>query len=161
MTGIYEALSACLYVAGAALLIAAAAVYKRNGLYEYYCLMHGKPVKAKKTGSAAGRPAVRNMDTGTSRIKDVQSQENHARVWIGRVKPGAQEGGTQVLDGSADTALLGKESSAENRTAEPARGNRKWGRPTGKFRVTKSEVVIHTDRDIRVRAGTKGEKDEG
>ena len=48
MTGIYESLSVCLYAAGAALLAAAAAVYKRNGLYEYYCLMHGKPVKGRK-----------------------------------------------------------------------------------------------------------------
>ena len=53
MTGIYESISVCLYAAGAALMTAAAVVYKRNGLYEYYCLMHGKPVKAKKTNDTA------------------------------------------------------------------------------------------------------------
>ena len=75
MTGIYESISVCLYAAGAALMTAAAVVYKRNGLYEYYCLMHGKPVKAKKTNDTAERPAVRTMDTGTTLIKDVQVQE--------------------------------------------------------------------------------------
>ena len=155
MTGIYESLSACLYAAGAALLAAAAAVYKRNGLYEYYCLMHGKPVKAKRAGSAAEKSSVRNMDTGTSRAGAVQSQESP-----GPAQPERHEGGTQVLDGSSDTMLLGKERGTV-KTMPPAQGGRRWGRPTGKFRVTKSEVVIHTDRDIRLRAGTKGEMDEG
>ena len=160
MTGIYESISVCLYAAGAVLMTAAAVVYKRNGLYEYYCLMHGKPVKAKKTNDTAERPAVRTMDTGTTLIKDVQVQENHARVRATRAEPGIQEVGTQVLDGGDDTTLLGKESCAENKRAEYAQGGRTWGKPTGEFRVTKSEVVIHTDRDIRVRTGTKGEKDE-
>ena len=155
MTGIYESLSVCLYAAGAALLAAAAAVYKRNGLYEYYCLMHGKPVKAKRAGSAAEKSSVRNMDTGTSRAGAVQSQESP-----GPAQPERHEGGTQVLDGSSDTMLLGKERGTV-KTMPPAQGGRTWGRPTGKFRVTKSEVVIHTDRDIRLRVGTKGEKDEG
>ena len=160
MTGIYESISVCLYAAGAALMTAAAVVYKRNGLYEYYCLMQGKPVKTKKTNDTAERPAVRTMDTGTTLIKDVQVQDNHARVRATRAEPGIQEVGTQVLDGGDDTTLLGKESCAENKRAEYAQGRRTWGKPTGEFRVTKSEVVIHTDRDIGVRTGTKGEKDE-
>ena len=89
MTGIYESISVCLYAAGAALMTAAAVVYKRNGLYEYYCLMHGKPVKAKKTNDTAERPAVRTMDTGTTLIKDVQVQDNHARVRATRAEPSA------------------------------------------------------------------------
>ena len=48
MTGVFESISLCLYAAGALLLAAAATVYKKNGLYEYYCLIHGRP--AKKAG---------------------------------------------------------------------------------------------------------------
>ena len=155
MIGIYESLSACLYAAGAALLAAAAAVYKRNGLYEYYCLMHGKPVKGRGKEKTAGGPARRVTGKAASATRDVRKQENPVPA-----RPERHEGGTQVLDGSSDTTLLGKERGTV-KTMPPAQGGRRWGRPTGKFRVTKSEVVIHTDKDIRVRAGTKGEKDEG
>ena len=160
MTIIYGSLSVCLYAAGAALLTAAAVVYKRNGLYEYYCLKHGKPVRAGGAEKTVGRPAVRNMYTGASWVEDVQKLEDTPQVRIGRAELQEQEGGTRVLGGSCDTTLLGRESGAEGKTAESAQGGCTWGRPTGKFRVTKSEVVIHTNRAIRVRAGTKGEKDE-
>ena len=160
MTGIYESISVCLYAAGAALMTAAAVVYKRNNLYEYYCLKQGKPVRARGAEKTVGRPAVRNMYTGASWVEDVQKQEDTPQVRTGRAELQEQEGGTRVLGGSCDTTLLGKESGAEGKTAESAQGGRTWGRPTGKFRVTKSEVVIHTNRAIRVRAGTKGEKDE-
>ena len=160
MTIIYGSLSVCLYAAGAVLLTAAAVVYKRNGLYEYYCLKHGKPVRARGAEKVEGRPAVRNMHTGTSRFKDVQKLEDITQVQTGRMELQKQEDGTRVLDGSCDTTLLGRESGADRKTVKPVRDNRTWGRPTGKFRVTKSEVVIHTNRAIRVRAGTKGEKDE-
>ena len=155
MIGIYESLSVCLYAAGAALLAAAAAVYKRNGLYEYYCLMHGKPVKGRGKEKTLGRPARRITGKAASATRDVRKQENPVSA-----RPERHEGGTQVLDGSSDTMLLGKERGTV-KTMPPAQGGRTWGRPTGKFRVTKSEVVIHTDKDIRLRAGTKGEKDEG
>ena len=36
MTGVFESISLCLYAAGALLLAAAATVYKKNGLYDYY-----------------------------------------------------------------------------------------------------------------------------
>ena len=160
MTIIYGSLSVCLYAAGSALLTAAAVVYKRNGLYEYYCLKHGKPVRARGAEKTVGRLAVRNLYGGASRVKDVQKLGDTTQVWIGRMELHKQEGGTRVLDGSCDTTLLGRERGADGKTAKPVRGSRTWGRPTGKFRVTKSEVVIHTDRTIRVRAGTKGEKDE-
>ena len=160
MTIIYGSLSVCLYAAGAALLTAAAVVYKRNGLYEYYCLKHGKPVRAGGAEKTVGRPAVRNMYTGASWVEDVQKLEDTPQVRTGRAELQEQEGGTRVLGGSCDTTLLGRESGAEGKTAESAQGGCTWGRPTGKFRVTKSEVVIHTNRAIRVRAGTKGEKDE-
>ena len=144
MTIIYGSLSVCLYAAGAVLLTAAAVVYKRNGLYEYYCLKHGKPVRARGAEKTVGRPAVRNKHTGVSQVEDVQKQE----------------GGTRVLDGSCDTTLLGRESGAEGKTVKPVRDSRTWGRPTGKFLVTKSEVAIHTDRSIVTRTGIEGEKDE-
>ena len=160
MTIIYGSLSICLYAAGASLLTAAAVVYKRNNLYEYYCLKHGKPVRAGGAEKTIGRLVVRNKYTGASRVEDVQKQEDTPQVRTGRMELQKQEGGTRVLGGSCDTTLLGKESGAEGKTAESAQGGRTWGRPTGKFRVTKSEVVIHTNRAIRVRAGTKGEKDE-
>ena len=135
-------------------------MYKRNGLYEYYCLEHGKPVRARGAEKAEGRPVVRNMYTDASRVKDVQKLGDTTQVRIGRMELHKQEGGTRVLGGSCDTTLLGRESGAEGKTVKPVRDSRTWGRPTGKFRVTKSEVVIHKDRAIRVRAGTKGEKDE-
>ena len=160
MTIIYGSLSVCLYAAGAVLLTAAAVVYKRNGLYEYYCLKHGKPVRARGAEKTVGRPAVRNMYTGASWVEDVQKLEDTLQVRTGRAELQEQEGGTRVLGGSCDTTLLGRESGAEGKTVKPVRDSRTWGRPTGKFRVTKSEVVIHTNRAIRVRAGTKGEKDE-
>lgn len=160
MTIIYGSLSVCLYAAGAVLLTAAAVVYKRNGLYEYYCLKHGKPVRARGAEKVEGRPAVRNMHTGTSWVEDVQKLEDTLQVRTGRAELQEQEGGTRVLGGSCDTTLLGRESGAEGKTVKPVRDSRTWGRPTGKFRVTKSEVAIHTDRTIRDRAGTKGEKDE-
>ena len=160
MTIIYGSLSVCLYAAGAVLLTAAAVVYKRNGLYEYYCLKHGKPVRAGGAEKTVGRPAVRNMYTGASWVEDVQKQEDTPQVRTGRAELQEQEGGTRVLGGSCDTTLLGRESGAEGKTAKPVRGSRTWGRPTGKFRVTKSEVVIHTDRSIVTRTGIEGEKDE-
>lgn len=160
MTIIYGSLSGCLYAAGAVFLITAAVVYKRNGLYEYYCLKHGKPVRAGGAEKTIGRLVVRNKHTGASRVEDVQKQEDTPQVRTGRAELQKQEGGTRVLDGSCDTTLLGRESGADGKTAKPVRGGRTWGRPTGKFRVTKSEMVIHTDKTIRVRAGTKGEKDE-
>ena len=104
--------------------------------------------------------AVRNLYGGASRVEDVQKQEDTPQVRTGRAELQEQEGGTRVLGGSCDTTLLGRESGAEGKTVKPVRDNRTWGRPTGKFRVTKSEVAIHTNRAIRVRAGTKGEKDE-
>ena len=160
MTIIYGSLSVCLYAAGAALLTAAAVVYKRNGLYEYYCLKHGKPVKAGGAEKTVGRPAVRNMYTGASWVEDVQKLEDTPQVRTGRAELQEKEDGTRVLDGSCDTTLLGRERGADGKTVKPAQDGRTWGMPTGKFLVTKSEVVIHTDRTIRERAGTKGEKDE-
>ena len=160
MTGIYGSLSICLYAAGAALLTAAAVVYKRNNLYEYYCLKHGKPVRAGGAEKTIGRLVVRNKHTGASRVEDVQKQEDTPQVRTGRMELQKQEGGTRVLDGSCDTTLLGRESGAEGKTVKPVRDNRTWGRPTGKFRVTKSEVAIHTDRTIMARTGIEGEKDE-
>ena len=160
MTGIYGSLSICLYAAGAALLTAAAVVYKRNNLYEYYCLKHGKPVRAGGAEKTIGRPAVRNMYTGASWVEDVQKLEDTPQVRTGRAELQEKEDGTRVLDGSCDTTLLGRERGADGKTVKPAQDGRTWGMPTGKFRVTKSEVVIHTNRAIRVRAGTKGEKDE-
>ena len=160
MTIIYGSLSVCLYAAGAVLLTAAAVVYKRNGLYEYYCLKHGKPVRARGAEKTVGRPAVRNKHTGVSQVEDVQKQEDTPQVRTGRMELQKQEGGTRVLDGSCDTTLLGRESGAEGKTVKPVRDNRTWGRPTGKFRVTKSEVAIHTDRTIMARTGIEGEKDE-
>ena len=160
MTGIYGSLSICLYAAGAALLTAAAVVYKRNGLYEYYCLKHGKPVRARGAEKAEGRPAVRNMYAGTSRVNDVHTHRAPSPVRSGRGELQEKEGGTQVLDGSSDTTLLGRESGADGKTVKPVRDSRTWGRPTEKFRVTKSEVVIHTDRTIVTRTGIEGEKDE-
>ena len=160
MTGIYGSLSLCLYAAGAALLTAAAVVYKRNNLYEYYCLKHGKPVRAGGAEKTIGRLVVRNKHTGASRVEDVQKQEDTPQVRTGRAELQEKEDGTRVLDGSCDTTLLGRERGADGKTVKPAQDGRTWGRPTGKFRVTKSEVAIHTNRAIRVRAGTKGEKDE-
>ena len=79
MTIIYGSLSICLYAAGAALLTVAAVVYKRNGLYEYYCLKHGKPVRAGGAEKTIGRLVVRNKHTCASRVEDVQRQEDTPR----------------------------------------------------------------------------------
>ena len=135
-------------------------MYKRNGLYEYYCLKHWKPVRARGAEKTVGRPAVRNMYTGASRVNDVHTNRNPSPVRNGRGELQEKEDGTRVLDGSCDTTLLGRESGAEGKTVKPVRDNRTWGRPTGKFLVTKSEVAIHTDRSIVTRTGIEGEKDE-
>ena len=160
MTGLLESLSVCLYAAGALLMAAAAAVYKKNGLYEYHCLMQGRAVREKSPAGGAVRPARKDIGKAAYRKRGTQAGKSSPPVVYRDPAREMPETRTQVLDGSSDTALLEKESGITPVKAQQVPGSRAWGRPSARFRVTKSEVVVHTDKAISRPAGKKGERDE-
>ena len=160
MAGIFETLSLCLYGAGVLLLTGSAAVFKRNGLYEYYCLIHGRLVKKEETGESTGVSHHRRRRQKTFG----GSQDNAGKTSLpeGKRRPPREkpERGTQVLDGRNDTVLLERENGAAGENSEKTEENHVWAGPSGRFRVIKSEVVVHTDKIIGARTATKGETDE-
>ncbi|MBQ9031193.1 MAG: hypothetical protein IJ106_07045, partial [Parasporobacterium sp.] len=62
--------------------------------------------------------------------------------------------------GRNDTVLLERENGAAGENSEKTEENHVWAGPSGRFRVIKSEVVVHTDKIIGARTATKGETDE-
>ena len=160
MTGVFESISLCLYAAGALLLAAAATVYKKNGLYEYYCLIHGRP--AKKEGTAGNTKGLvsRKRKRNAFRSSEAGAGGNSPPVEKRGMYREKTERGTQVLDGKADTVLLENKNGAAGMCAEKTEENRVWTEPSERFKVTKSEVVVHTDKTIGARTATKGETDE-
>lgn len=127
-------MSTALYAVGAAMYIAAAIVFSKNNLYEYFLLMRG--IAAKRRHEE--KEAVPKTQS-TSEKERTESEENSG---TDTEKTTRQESGlTGVLDGSDETSILNK-STARRDVKETQ--NRIWGKPTKRFKVTASEVVIHT-----------------
>ncbi len=134
-TAIY--LSSALYAVGAAMYIAAAFVFGRNDLYEFFLLMRGTTAKRRRERKEA---LPRKQSTNE---KAKTGSEGNSGADIG--KAGSRESGlTGVLDGSGETSIL--RPGAADIKAEKKQ-DRIWGKPTKRFKVTVSEIVTHTGRD--------------
>lgn len=127
-------MSTALYAVGVAMYIAAAIVFGRNNLYEYFLLMRGIAAKRRHEG----KEAVPQKQTTSVKGKTRSEENSGADI----EKTTRQESGlTGVLDGSDETSTLNARTARDDVKETQ---NRSWGKPTKRFKVTASEVVIHT-----------------
>lgn len=127
-------MSTALYAVAAAMYIAAAIVFGRNNLYEYFLLMRGITAKRRHEG----KETIPQKQTISEKGKPGREENCDADI---EITTRQESGLTGVLDGSDETSILNK-STARRDVKETQ--NRIWGKPTKRFKVTASEVVIHT-----------------